>query len=143
MSAASNSTGIDPTRKSHLLLYGANIGDHGAPLDFAGAAAAIFPNRYPASDDAIGLGLQNSAASERDEYFWLTESENLQKQFSRRVRDRISDGEITHLSVFLAPQPLLIRLERSSAILSPLTFTNCIASHRLGLGLPKEPLPTT
>jgi hypothetical protein len=78
-------TGIDPTRKSHVLLYGAKIGEYGAPLSFANAASAMFPNRYPASDDAISLGLENSAASERDQYFWLTEQDNLEKQFSRRV----------------------------------------------------------
>lgn len=104
-------TGIDPTRKSHVLLYGANIGEHSAPLDFAGAATAMFPHRYPASDHAISLGLHNSAVSDRDEQFWLSERENLEKQFARRVRDRIADGEIAHLSVFsLAPQPLLILL---------------------------------
>ena len=71
----------------------------------------MFPHRYPASDHAISLGLHNSAVSDRDEQFWLTERENLEKQFARRVRDRIADGEIEHLSVFsLAPQPLLIHL---------------------------------
>jgi hypothetical protein len=104
-------TGIDVTRKSHILLYGANIGEHSAPLNFAGAATAMFPLRYPATDHAINLGLNNSAVSDRDDQFWLTERENLEKQFARRVRDRISDGEIVHLSVFsLAPQPLLIHL---------------------------------
>jgi hypothetical protein len=104
-------TGIDPSRKSHVLLYGARIGEYGAPLSFANAASAMFPDRYPASDDAIILGLQNSASSERDHFFWSTEKENLDKQFSRRVRERISDGEVRHLSVFsLAPQPLLICL---------------------------------
>ena len=104
-------TSIDSTRKSHVLLYGANIGEHSAPLNFAGAATAMFPKRYPASDHAISLGLQNSAVSDRDEQFWFTERDNLEKQFARRVRERIADGEIVHLSVFsLAPQPLLIHL---------------------------------
>jgi len=104
-------TGIGPTRKSHVLLYGAKIGEFGAPLTFANAASAMFPNRYPASDDAISLGLENSAASERNHYFWLIEQDNLEKQFSRRVQERITDGEVQHVSVFsLAPQPLLIRL---------------------------------
>ena len=104
-------TGIDPTKKSHVLLYGANIGEHSAPLNFAGAATAMFPHRYPASDHAISLGLHNSAVSDRDEQFWITERENLERQFARRVRDRIADDEIGHLSVFsLAPQPLLIHL---------------------------------
>ena len=104
-------TGIDRTRRSHVLLYGARIGEYGVPLSFANAASAMFPDRYPASDDAISLGLQNSASSERDQFFWGAERDNLYKQFSRRVRERISDGEVLHLSVFsLAPQPLLIYL---------------------------------
>lgn len=104
-------TGIDPTRKSHILLYGANIGEHSAPLIFSRAATAMFPHRYPATDHGINLGLNNSAVSDRDEQFWLSEKENLERQFARRVRDRIADGEIRHLSVFsLAPQPLLIHL---------------------------------
>ena len=94
-----------------MLLYGANIGEHSAPLNFAGAATAMFPHRYPASDHPISLGLHNSAVSDRDEQFWFTERENLERQFARRVRDRIADDEIGHLSVFsLAPQPLLIHL---------------------------------
>jgi len=104
-------TGIEPTKKSHVVLFGANIGDHSTTFDFAGTAAAIFPHRYPATDDPICLGMLNSASVDRDQNFWVSETDNLVKQFSRRVQDRRSDGEIEHLSVFaLAPQPLLIRL---------------------------------
>jgi hypothetical protein len=104
-------TDIDPSRKSHILLYGANIGEHTAPLTYAGAATALFPQRYPATDRAISLGLHNSAGTDRDEQFWISERENLERQFGRRVRDQIADGDIAHLSVFsLAPQPLLIHL---------------------------------
>ena len=121
-------TGIDPTRKSHVLLYGAKIGEFGAPLSFANAASAMFPDRYPTSDDAISLGLKNSAASERDQYFWLTEQDNLEKQFSRRVQERISDGEVLHVSVFsLAPQPLLIRL---GTLLGDITPCDVYQLHR-------------
>jgi hypothetical protein len=104
-------TGIDPNKKTHILHYGANIGDHSSPLIFGDTAAAVFPHRYPATDAPISLGMSNSASSERDQSFWRNEKENLRRQFSRRVTDRLSDGEITHLSVFaLAPQPLLVQL---------------------------------
>jgi hypothetical protein len=104
-------TGISEQKKSHVLMYGANVGEHSSPLSFSQAAAALFPDRYPASEDPIELGMLNSASSERNSGFWTNEIENLQKQFSRRVKDRLSDGEIKHLSVFsLAPQPLLIQL---------------------------------
>ena len=47
-------TGIDTTRKSHVLLYGANIGEHTAPLTFpCGGDGYRFPHRYPATDRAI------------------------------------------------------------------------------------------
>lgn len=104
-------TGIEPSKKSHVLLYGANIGEHNASLNFASTASALFPHRYPAIDDPISLGITNSAGTDRDQNFWMMEGDNLAKQFSRRVKDRLSDGEIEHLSVFaLAPQPLLIQL---------------------------------
>jgi hypothetical protein len=104
-------TGIDASRKSHILLYGANIGEHTAPLTYAGAASAMFPHRYPATDRAISLSLHNSAGTDRDEQFWISEKENLDRQFARRVRDQIADGDVAHISVFsLAPQPLLIHL---------------------------------
>lgn len=104
-------TGIAPGRRSHVLLYGAGIGDHNSPLAFKPAAWAMFPDRYPADDRPIEIPTLNSWQSDRDEEFWRIEDEHLTQLFDRRVRERIKDGEITHLSVFaLAPQPLLIGL---------------------------------
>jgi len=103
--------GIAPERKSHILLYGANVGDHSSPLSYQEAASALFPDRYPAADSPIELNTVNSSFSDRDEDFWAIEAENLQRKFSQRVRERLATGDIDHLSVFaLAPQPLLILL---------------------------------
>jgi hypothetical protein len=41
-------TGVDPSRRSHVLLYGANTGDHSSPLSLQATASAMFPERYPA-----------------------------------------------------------------------------------------------
>lgn len=104
-------TGIDPKKNSHVILYGANIGDHSKPLHFTEAAHALFPDYYPAEDRAIELGTVNSSFQERNPRFWEIESENLRSHFSRRVKERIEQGHIGHLSVFgIAPQPLLILL---------------------------------
>lgn len=104
-------TGIDPSKRSHVLLYGANIGVHSSPLAFSEAADAMFPQRYPAEDKAIELSLRNSAIDERDAAYWLHEGRNLRRLFEKRVRERRADGDIDHLSVFaLAPQPLLLLL---------------------------------
>ena len=43
--------------------------------------------------------------------FWIVEKENLDKLFDQKVRYRLKDGLINHLSIFgIAPQPLLIYL---------------------------------
>ena len=104
-------TGIAANRKSHIVLYGANVGDHTSPLNYIEAAEALFPARYPAADAAVELTTLNSAFSDRDPEFWRGEAENLVRKFEQRVRERLAAGDIAHLSVFaLAPQPLLILL---------------------------------
>ena len=104
-------TAISPQKQSHVLLYGANIGNHSSPLSFPSTASAIFPDRYPADDKAIELGMINSSFRDRDKEFWAVEGQNLRTTFSQRVHERMACGGITHLSVFgLAPQPLLIML---------------------------------
>ena len=104
-------TGINPSKRSHVLMYGANVGDQAAPLDFNLAGTAMFPDRYPAEAQPIRLGMTNSAWRDRDSEFWKIEETSLLRQFKDRVEPRLSQGEILHLSTFgFAPQPLLIRL---------------------------------
>lgn len=104
-------TSIAPDRSSHVLLYGANIGTNRSMLQFDAAADAIFPDRFPAEDRAIVLGMINSAIGDDSPSFWEREAENLKALFEKRVTEPRSTGHIGHLSVFaLAPQPLLILL---------------------------------
>lgn len=104
-------TGIDPGRRSHVLFYGANIGEQSAPFDFNEAAAAMFPERYPAEASPIALGLTDSSLQDKSPEFWGSEARQLAIRFEQRVRERVSQREIDHLSVFaLAPQPLLVLL---------------------------------
>jgi len=104
-------TGVDPSRRSHVLLYGTNVGAHSSPLSFQRAACALFPDRYPAEAQPITLGMINSAWRDRDAEFWGIEEKNLRRQFDEKVRPRLAIGDIQHISVFgLAPQPLLIVL---------------------------------
>jgi len=103
--------GIAASKGSHVLLFGANVGDHSSPLNYNDAAIALFPDRYPAADSAIELSTVNSSLSDRDAEFWSVESQNLERKFAQRVRERLAEGAIKHLSVFaIAPQPLLIQL---------------------------------
>lgn len=121
-------TGIDLDRQSHVVLYGANIGAHGSPLAYASAAKALFPDRYPAQDRPIELGLIDAANRDDDPDFWGAEARNLEQKFETRLRQPIHRGEVEHLSVFaLAPQPLLVRL---GTLLTDISAVEVFQLHR-------------
>lgn len=102
---------LGPNRQSHVLLYGANVGAHTAPLSLTKAAKAMLPDRYPAEPHPIALGLQNSAVTDRDAVYWQSEALQLERLFAQQVKPRLAQGHVDHLSVFaLAPQPLLMKL---------------------------------
>lgn len=104
-------TGIHPNKRSHVLLYGANVGKHSAPLVELDAMSALFPHRYPAQERPITLGMTNSAWDDRGDEFWRIEAGNLSRQYQQKVAAMLATGDVHHLSVFgLAPQPLLILL---------------------------------
>jgi hypothetical protein len=104
-------TSIAPDKKSEVLLYGANVGSHGAPVEYRKAVLALVPDRYPLNPSAISLGLKNSVMADHDELFWRVESDHLKQVFAQRVDSQLRAGELKHLSVFaLAPQPLLTLL---------------------------------
>jgi hypothetical protein len=104
-------TGIAPNRKTHVLLYGSNIGEFSSPLRMDSATEALFPERYPAGARPIEIGARNSAWSDRDASFWQQEATSLLRQFEIQVERGRALGDIEHVSVFArAPQPLLIML---------------------------------
>lgn len=102
---------IKPERASHVLRYGAKIGDHESTIAFERVRTAMLPQRYPADGKSIGIEILGNATTDGEELFWKTEPENLRRQFDTILRPRIASREITHLSVFgLGPIPLLVRL---------------------------------
>jgi hypothetical protein len=105
-------TDISPDMQTHVLLYGANIGEQSSPLNKQKAYNAIVQNGYyPAEADPIELGIRNSAIKDDEDEYWKIEKKNLNKLFDHKVRYRLKDGLINHISVFgFAPQPLLIYL---------------------------------
>jgi hypothetical protein len=106
-------TGIRPEYSTHILLYAAKVGEHDCPSRYDLAKNAVLPGRYPAVREPITLSLAGSTFADHEPEFWAFQLDNLRRQFARRVRDRLADGDIKHLSVFaLAPQPLLIELGR-------------------------------
>lgn len=121
-------TSISVNRRSHILLYGANIGQHSTSISWDKAAHAMYPERYPAEKIAIELGLKNSSFYDNEELYWKIEKENLRRQFFNKIKPRLVSGEIEHLSVFaLAPQPLLIELGR---LLSDIAVADIFQLHR-------------
>ena len=103
-------TGIRPNKKSHVILYGANIGEQNSPLQAEAAIEAIFPEWYPAEDRTVDLSM-SCTHEDQTEGFWTTEADHLRKAFSRDIRPRIEEADPCHFTLFsLAPQPLLILL---------------------------------
>ncbi len=105
-------TDITPNMQTHVLLYGANIGEQSSPLNKQKAYNAIVKNGYyPAESDPIELSLKNSAIKDDEDGYWNIEKENLNKLFEQKIRYQLKDGLMNHLSIFgFAPQPLLIYL---------------------------------
>lgn len=103
-------TGIEPDRKSHVLLYGANIGTEKSPIVLHECARAMFPDWYPANERPVVLSMRSELKDKQPEY-WQAESKQLQQKYEREVLGLIEQGDCKHFSVFaLAPQPLLIQL---------------------------------
>lgn len=103
-------TGITPDMRSHVLLFGARIGQHASPLNFRSATQAILPNYYPSMSRPLEIGLKG-ALEDHNESYWLMEKENLLAGFKSEVEYLKGKHETQHFSIFgLAPQPLLIKL---------------------------------
>ncbi|MES9999172.1 MAG: SAVED domain-containing protein [Candidatus Thiodiazotropha lotti] len=103
-------TGIAPDKKSHVVLYGANIGSEKSLISFRECVGAMFPQFYPADERPIVLSM-NSALKDSSETYWNAESESLINAFEKSVEPVIEQDDCKHFSIFaLAPQPLLIQL---------------------------------
>ena len=106
-------TSLRDERASHILLYGARVGEHDAPLSFKRAMAALVPRFRPASERALELGLRNSSFTDAEKNYWEIEREHLRRHFASMIKPLLRNGDIEHLSVFgMAPMPLLMELGR-------------------------------
>lgn len=121
-------TSIQENKRSHVILYGANIGQHHTPLSWEKAVQALIPDWYPAEKPPIELSLKRSSFHDHEVRYWYMERENLRRQFNAAVIPKLSAGTIEHFSVFaLAPQPLLMELGR---LLSDIPATKVYQLHR-------------
>jgi hypothetical protein len=121
-------TSLQEDKKSHVLLYGANIGEQSAPLSWKKAAQAMIPLRYPAEPRGIEISLGNSTFEDHIDDYWTIERKNLRANLDRFLRPRLISVDVEHLSIFaLAPQPLLIELGQ---LLSDIPATEVYQLHR-------------
>ena len=103
-------SGIEPNKKSNVVLYAANIGAENSPINYVECVTAMFPNRYPSSENPIKLTMKSDLRDHTDAY-WQAEYNHLKSSFSRKIHPLIENDSDVHFSLFaLAPQPLLILL---------------------------------
>jgi len=116
-------TDILPDRASHVLLFGARIGEHDCPTRYDLAKSAMLPERYPVEPHPIALDIARTDYADHEPAYWTLQVDTLRRQFGRKVRDRLVDGDIRHLSVFaVAPQPLLMELGRLLCDITAITI---------------------
>jgi hypothetical protein len=103
-------TGVDPSKKSHIVLYGANIGEEKSVLQPEQAKQVLFPSWYPAEESPFRLSMSWEGKDDKADY-WKTEAKNLRTAFTQKIRPLIEDAAPGHFSVFaFAPMPLLVFL---------------------------------
>lgn len=114
--------GINEEYASHVLRFGATIGNAEALVSTQAIFKAMPPDRHPATRQTIDLQMLNLAIDDNEPEYWTIQRRNLDRLFGEKVRGRIESQEISHLSVFaLAPQPLLIELGRLLNDIVPIT----------------------
>jgi SMODS-associated and fused to various effectors sensor domain len=103
-------TGIQSDKRSHIIIYGANIGAEKSPIIYHNCVEAMFPNSYPASERPNTLSMNSNLKDSSAEY-WQAESSNLFSLYERKISPLIEQDSCKSFSLFaLAPQPLLIQL---------------------------------
>lgn len=104
-------TGLTPEYKSHIVFYGAKIGEEDSCLIFEDAAKSMIPNTFPVSRNPIHLGFTGGGIIDRDESFWIFQTSSLEIEFRSKIKPLLQANIIKHLSIFgIAPQPLLMKL---------------------------------
>jgi SMODS-associated and fused to various effectors sensor domain len=120
-------TGIKPDKKSHVVLYGANIGSEKSSINYHNCVEAMFPNTYPANERPVMLSM-TSSLKDSSRHYWDAESSNLFNIYTQKITTLIEQDSCKSFSVFaLAPQPLLIQL---GTLLTDKTLVETYQLHR-------------
>lgn len=104
-------TGIQPNMGTHIITYGAKVGDNNSPLRYDNIVQAVVPNYYPSSLNAIELGMKDTAYDDSMQKYWDDQEEYLCISFRKKLEFIKDNDKLQHYSIFaFAPQPLLIKL---------------------------------
>ncbi|MAO15926.1 MAG: hypothetical protein CMH44_03470 [Muricauda sp.] len=121
-------TSIEPDKKSHTIIYTANIGDFEPRISFMDSAMAMREATFfPSSDLAVHLGLQKGVFTDDENEYWQIQEKQLLNSFRDKLKPLLEQDK-PHFSIFgLAPQPLLIKL---GVQLSEITNCEVYQNHR-------------
>lgn len=121
-------TGLTAEKQSHVVLFGANIGQEQVPLNYRDAAYAMLPYRYPVSIRPIELGIKNLSFNDHTPGYWNLQEKQLTDMFVQHMLPLKGNHPVQHFSVFgLAPMPLLIKF---GTLLSDLFPADVYQRHR-------------
>jgi SMODS-associated and fused to various effectors sensor domain len=103
-------TEIKEEKRSNVVLFGANVGNHNSPITLNSSQQAMILDRFPAETNYIELSLKNSSRKDDDLNYWEIEVSNLERLFERKIAILRDERAIKHYSIFgFAPQALLIK----------------------------------
>lgn len=104
-------TSLSPENRTHIVFFGASIGQNSSPLIFKVATETVLPGRFPYESRPIELSIKQSGLYDNEEEYWIAEPKGLIRQFKDKISHLKEDSRVQHYSLFaLAPQPLLIKL---------------------------------
>jgi SMODS-associated and fused to various effectors sensor domain len=108
-------TGIHPSKRTHVVLFGTGIQERRGLVNFEQAHQAIMPERYPATARGIRIDLNEVGVSPTDDGYWELATKLIKRKAAAvHEKEDVTGIEINHLSVFgLAHIPLLIYFGRA------------------------------
>lgn len=108
-------TGIHPSKRTHVVLFGEGIQDRRGQVNFEQAHQAIMPEQYPATARGIRIDLNEVALTSADAEYWEVATKIIKRKVAAVHEKEDATGvPINHLSIFgLGPIPLLIYFGRA------------------------------
>lgn len=103
---------LKPDSQSHVLRFTNRIESNETAIPYDMCIQALMGiGKTPARHEPIDLKMGMPASKDSEEEFWVSEPQDLQKFYNRRIEGIFSEGKVRHLSVFgFGPMPLLMKL---------------------------------